>query len=207
MTDPHYTELEWHDGQPWSVHYGDVYFARESGIAETRYVFLEQNRLRERWQNLADKVFTIAETGFGTGLNFLCAWHLWKEVAPQTARLHFVSTEKFPLSHADLKRALALWPELAVLSTALLEQYRRIAPGWQQLSFDDGHVTLTLLVGDARETLPQLRANVNAWFLDGFAPVKNPEMWQHELLKEIARLSAPGCTISTFTSAGTVRRG
>ena len=207
MTDPHYTELEWRDGQPWSVHYGDVYFARESGIAETRYVFLEQNCLRERWQNLADKVFTIAETGFGTGLNFLCAWQLWREAAPRNARLHFVSTEKFPLSHADLKRALALWPELAVLSTALLEQYRRIAPGWQQLSFDDGRITLTLLVGDARETLPQLRASVNAWFLDGFAPVKNPEMWQQELLKEIARLSAPGCTISTFTSAGTVRRG
>jgi tRNA 5-methylaminomethyl-2-thiouridine biosynthesis bifunctional protein len=207
MTNPHYTELEWRDGQPWSAHYGDVYFSRESGIAETRYVFLEQNRLRERWHSLADKVFTIAETGFGTGLNFLCAWQLWMETAPPNARLHFVSTEKFPLSHADLERALALWPELASLSTALLEQYRRIVPGWQQLSFDDGRITLTLLIGDARETLPQLRASVNAWFLDGFAPAKNPEMWQQELLREIARLSAPGCTISTFTSVGAVRRG
>jgi tRNA 5-methylaminomethyl-2-thiouridine biosynthesis bifunctional protein len=207
MTNPHYTELEWRDGQPWSAHYGDVYFSRESGIAETRYVFLEQNRLRERWHSLADKVFTIAETGFGTGLNFLCAWQLWKETAPPNARLHFVSTEKFPLSHADIERALALWPELASLSTALLEQYRRIVPGWQCLSFDDGRITLTLLIGDAQETLPQLRASVNAWFLDGFAPAKNPEMWQQELLQEIARLSAPGCTISTFTSAGAVRRG
>jgi len=207
MTDPHDTELEWRDGQPWSAHYGDVYFSRESGIAETRYVFLEQNRLRERWQILTDQAFTIAETGFGTGLNFLCAWQLWKETAPPDARLHFVSTEKFPLSHTDLERALALWPELTSLSTALLEQYHRIVPGWQRLSLDDGRITLTLLIGDARETLPQLRASVNAWFLDGFAPAKNPEMWQQELLQEIARLSAPGCTVSTFTSAGAVRRG
>jgi tRNA 5-methylaminomethyl-2-thiouridine biosynthesis bifunctional protein len=199
--------VDWQDGQPVSALYGDVYFSRESGIAETRYVFLQNNCLRERWQTLGQNVFTIGETGFGTGLNFLCAWQLWREVAPLHARLHFVSTEKFRLAHDELKRALALWPELAPLSRLLLTQYKRIVPGWQRLSFDGGRVTLTLLVGDARETLPQLEAKVDAWFLDGFAPAKNPEMWQQEIFDQLARLSAPECTVATFTSAGFVRRG
>ena len=150
--------VDWQDGQPVSALYGDVYFSRESGIAETRYVFLQNNCLRERWQTLGLNVFTIGEPGFGTGLNFLCAWQLWREVAPLHARLHFVSTEKFRLAHDELKRALALWPELAPFSRLLLTQYKRIVPGWQRLSFDGGRVTLTLLVGDARETLPQALA-------------------------------------------------
>jgi len=207
MKDHLQAKLEWQDGQPVSLQYGDVYFSRASGIEETRYVFLQQNRLRERWQDFAEGTFTIAETGFGTGLNFLCAWQLWKKSAPSLARLHFVSTEKYPLSPEDLARALAIWPELADLAALLLKQYRRITPGWQRMSFDNGLVTLTLLVGDARETLPELRASVNAWFLDGFAPAKNPDMWQQELLQQIARLAAPGCTVTTFTSVGSVRRG
>jgi tRNA 5-methylaminomethyl-2-thiouridine biosynthesis bifunctional protein len=199
--------LDWQDGQPVSTLYGDVYFSRESGIAETRHVFLQNNRLRERWQTLARKVFTIVETGFGTGLNFLCAWQLWREVAPAHASLHFVSTEKFPLTRDDLQRALSMWPELAELRDQLVAQYRRIVPGWQRFVFDGGRVTLTLLMGDARETLPQLVAKVDAWFLDGFSPAKNPEMWQQEIFDELARLAAPGCTLATFTSAGFVRRG
>ncbi|HQR50144.1 MAG TPA: bifunctional tRNA (5-methylaminomethyl-2-thiouridine)(34)-methyltransferase MnmD/FAD-dependent 5-carboxymethylaminomethyl-2-thiouridine(34) oxidoreductase MnmC [Methylophilaceae bacterium] len=201
------TKLEWRDGQPISAIYGDVYFSRESGIAETRHVFLQHNRLAGRWHGLRQPLFTIAETGFGTGLNFLCAWQLWRECAPSDARLHFVSTEKFPLSSDDLAKALTLWPELSGLSAQLLEQYRWLAPGWRRMEFDDGRVTLTLLIGDARATLPQLRASVDAWFLDGFAPAKNPEMWQPELFAQIARLSVPGCTFATFTSAGAVRRG
>ena len=199
--------LEWRDGLPLSRVFDDVYFSRSSGIAESRYVFLQQNHLRERWQSLAGDGFTIGETGFGTGLNFLCAWQLWRECAPPQARLHFVSTELYPLSHADLARALALWPELAPYAQALLAQYCRLAPGWRRFSFDDGRVTLTLLIGDARDTLPQLRAQVDAWFLDGFAPAKNPQLWHEDMLKVIARLSAPGCTLATFTSAGAVRRG
>jgi tRNA 5-methylaminomethyl-2-thiouridine biosynthesis bifunctional protein len=199
--------LDWQDGQPISALYGDVYFSRESGIAETRHVFLHNNRLQERWQSLGSPLFTIAETGFGTGLNFLCAWQLWRETAPAHARLHFVSTEKFPLSRDELQRALAMWPELVELSRLLVAQYQRIVPGWQQLVFDGGRVTLALLVGDARETLPQLAASVDAWFLDGFSPAKNPEMWQQEIFHHLARLAAPGCTLATFTSAGFVRRG
>jgi tRNA 5-methylaminomethyl-2-thiouridine biosynthesis bifunctional protein len=207
MKDHLQAKLEWQDGQPVSLQYGDVYFSRASGIEETRHVFLQQNRLRERWQDLAESTFTIAETGFGTGLNFLCAWQLWRESASPAARLHFVSTEKYPLSPEDLARALAIWPELADLAALLLKQYRRMTPGWQRMSFDHGSVTLTLLIGDARETLPELRASVDAWFLDGFAPAKNPDMWQQELLQQIARLAAPGCTVTTFTSVGSVRRG
>jgi tRNA 5-methylaminomethyl-2-thiouridine biosynthesis bifunctional protein len=199
--------VDWQDGQPVSALFGDVYFSRESGIAETRHVFLQNNRLRERWQTLSHEIFTIGETGFGTGLNFLCAWQLWREVAPAHARLHFVSTEKFPLPPEELERALALWPELAALSRLLLGQYKRIVPGWQRVVLDGGRVTLTLLIGDARETLPQLEARVDAWFLDGFAPAKNPDMWQQEIFNQLARLSAPGCTVATFTSAGFVRRG
>lgn len=199
--------LDWQDGQPVSALFGDVYFSRESGIAETRHVFLQKNRLRERWQELSHTIFTIGETGFGTGLNFLCAWHLWREIAPPHARLHFVSTEKFPLTQDDLQCALAMWPELSELSRLLVAQYQRIVPGWQRLVFDDGRVTLTLLVGDARKTLPQLTASIDAWFLDGFSPAKNPEMWQQDIFDQLARLAMPGCTLATFTSAGFVRRG
>ncbi len=200
-------DLEWRDGLPVSREFDDVYFSRDSGIAEARVVFLQHNRLRERWQALERDRFTIGETGFGTGLNFLCAWQLWRECAPAHARLHFVSTELYPLSHADLTRALVLWPELAPFAQELLAQYHQLAPGWRRFSFDGGRVTLTLLLGDARETLPRLRAQVDAWFLDGFAPARNPQLWQAGLLREIARLSASGCTLATYTCAGAVRRG
>lgn len=197
----------WKDGQPYSTLYEDVYFSRDSGLEETRHVFLMQNRLRERWQALEEAPFTICETGFGTGLNFLCAWQLWNETAPRSAALHFVSTEKYPLGHESLRQALDLWPQLGESRSQLLAQYRLLAPGWHKLVFDDGRVTLTLLLGDARDTLPQLKAHVDAWFLDGFAPARNPEMWQQGLFDSMARLSHDETTFATFTSAGDVRRG
>lgn len=200
--------LDWQDGLPFSPQYGDIYFSRESGIAETCHVFLDQNRLTERWQTLkADACFVIGETGFGTGLNFLCAWRLWEELAPDTARLHFISTELHPIALDDLRRALDLWPELADLSAQLLAQYGATAPGWHRLVFAQGRVVLTLLIGDARTTLPRLDARVNAWFLDGFAPARNPQMWDDEIFQAMARCSAPNATFATFTSAGIVRRG
>lgn len=199
--------LDWQDGQPYSRIYQDVYFSKENGLEETRHVFLRHNGLHERWRSSGMETFTIAETGFGTGLNFLCAWQLWKQLAPAHARLHFVSTEKYPVSADELRQSLALWPELSALSSQLLAQYRLLAPGWHRLLFEQGRVTLTLVIGDARETLPQLRASVDAWFLDGFAPAKNPEMWQPELFSHMARLSHGKTTFATFTSAGDVRRG
>ncbi|WP_460135003.1 bifunctional tRNA (5-methylaminomethyl-2-thiouridine)(34)-methyltransferase MnmD/FAD-dependent 5-carboxymethylaminomethyl-2-thiouridine(34) oxidoreductase MnmC [Pseudomonas sp. S1_E04] len=203
-----HAQLDWDEqGRPHSRVFDDVYFSDQSGLEETRYVFLEQNRLQERFAALpADGRLVIGETGFGTGLNFLCAWQLFDQHAVAGARLHFVSVEKYPLSHADLQRALALWPSLAPLAEQLLAQYVALHQGFQRLVLDGGRVTLTLLVGDALEQLPQLDAQVDAWFLDGFAPAKNPDMWTAELFAELARLAAPGSTLSTFTSTGWVRR-
>ena len=203
-----HAQLDWDDqGRPHSRVFDDVYFSDKSGLEETRYVFLEQNRLRERFTALpVGGRLVIGETGFGTGLNFLCAWQLFEQHAVAGARLHFVSVEKYPLSPADLQRALALWPELAPFAEQLLAQYIAIHQGFQRLVLGNGRVTLTLLVGDALEQLPQLDAQVDAWFLDGFAPAKNPDMWTAELFAELARLAAPGATISTFTSTGWVRR-
>ncbi|MHC8410247.1 bifunctional tRNA (5-methylaminomethyl-2-thiouridine)(34)-methyltransferase MnmC2/FAD-dependent 5-carboxymethylaminomethyl-2-thiouridine(34) oxidoreductase MnmC1 [Pseudomonas sp. Hz4] len=204
---PH-AQLDWDDqGLPRSRVFNDVYFSDLSGLDETRYVFLEQNALRERFAALpAGGRLVIGETGFGTGLNFLCAWQLFEQHAVAGARLHFVSVEKYPLSAPDLQRALALWPELKPFADQLLAQYVAIHQGFQRLVLDNGRVTLTLLIGDALEQLPQLDAQIDAWFLDGFAPAKNPDMWTAELFAELARLAAPGSTISTFTSTGWVRR-
>ncbi|MGF6089282.1 bifunctional tRNA (5-methylaminomethyl-2-thiouridine)(34)-methyltransferase MnmD/FAD-dependent 5-carboxymethylaminomethyl-2-thiouridine(34) oxidoreductase MnmC [Pseudomonas sp. 18173] len=204
---PH-AQLDWDDqGRPYSRVFDDVYFSDQSGLDETRYVFIEQNRLAERFAALPEGGrLVIGETGFGTGLNFLCAWQVFEQHAAAGARLHFVSVEKYPLSPADLQRALALWPELKVFADQLLAQYVAIHQGFQRLTLDNGRVTLTLLIGDALEQLPQLDARIDAWFLDGFAPAKNPDMWTAELFAELARLSAPDATISTFTSTGWVRR-
>lgn len=217
--------LSWDEqGQPLSDHFGDVYFSRHNGLEETRHVFLAQNRLAQRFSALATappsaRHFVIGETGFGSGLNFLAAWQLWKEQAPPDAHLHFVSVDKFPLARSDLERALALWPELAPLTQALLAHYPpAVGPGFHRRHFDDGRVSLTLIFDDAARGLSQLRASehpdfadaglkVNAWFLDGFAPAKNADMWTPALFATLAHLSAPGTTAATFTAAGAVKRG
>ncbi|WP_296261497.1 MULTISPECIES: bifunctional tRNA (5-methylaminomethyl-2-thiouridine)(34)-methyltransferase MnmD/FAD-dependent 5-carboxymethylaminomethyl-2-thiouridine(34) oxidoreductase MnmC [unclassified Pseudomonas] len=208
MTTIQYAQLDWDEnGNPISRAFADVYFSNESGLAETRHVFLAQNDLHARFSALqADARLVIGETGFGTGLNFLCAWQMFEACARPGARLQFVSVEKFPLSRADLERALSLWPELKTFADQLLTQYVAIHEGFQRLVFDSGRVTLTLLIGDALEMLPQLDGAIDAWFLDGFAPSKNPQMWTPELFAELARLAAPGSTIGTFTSTGWVRR-
>lgn len=203
-----FADLSWaDDGQPFSRQFDDVYFSRESGLDEARYVFLQHNQLQARWARLGSQAhFCIGETGFGTGLNFLAAWQLWDQYAPHDAHLHFVSTEKFPLSQSDMQRALALWPELQPWADALLAQYSDLATGWQHFVLAQGRITLTLLIGDAIETLAQLDARIDAWFLDGFAPAKNADMWQPALYQQMARLSAPGSSVATFTSVGKVRR-
>ena len=200
--------IDWQDGQPVSRRFGDVYFSRDSGLEETRHVFLEGNGLRERWAALPPHGrFTIGETGFGTGLNFAAAWALWEEAAPAEARLRYVSVERDPLAPADIARTLAMWPELARYREALLAQWSEVPPGWHRFVFAGGRVVLTLLAGDVSAALPRLDGRVDAWFLDGFAPARNPEMWQPEVLAQVARLSAPGATCATYTVAGEVRRG
>ena len=201
--------LGWKDGQPFSERYGDVYFSTDSGLEETHHVFLQGNRLAQRFAALtAGESFCIGETGFGTGLNFLCAWRLFEQVAPRGASLDFFSVEKFPLDDDELRAALALWPELHAQGETLLARWRRHVPGWNRWHFADGRVRLTLALEDVAQAMPQLQPGcVDAWFLDGFSPAKNPEMWNDAVLTEIARASRKGATLATYTSAGWIRRG
>lgn len=213
-------KLSWQHGDvPQASSYQDIYFSTEQGLAETRYVFLQHNQLEARWQQLSrNSVFCIGETGFGSGLNFLAAWQLWRKVAPADASLHFISVEKHPLTRMDLQRALSAWPELTDLAQSLIEQYPLPIAGQHLLYFDNHRVTLQLLFGDGYEGFEQLRSSnhprwqshnvaaIDAWFLDGFTPAKNPALWDDKLLSVIADLSATGSTLATFTAAGNVRR-
>lgn len=197
----HYAQIDWREeGTPVSSAFGDVYYSRGQARAETDYVFLEGNRLPEGWCRAGR--FTIAETGFGTGLNFLHSWQRFTATAPADARLHFISVEAFPLSPTDLARALAGWegPEAAQLQA----RYPLPVPGWHRLDF--GAVSLTLGFGDAAELLGDFDASVDAWFLDGFAPAKNASMWTEPLFDAITRLSHEGTRIASFTAAGHVKR-
>ncbi|PAV26301.1 tRNA 5-methylaminomethyl-2-thiouridine biosynthesis bifunctional protein [Tamilnaduibacter salinus] len=199
-------ELDWRDGQPVSSQFGDVYFSRDDGLAETRYVFLKQNRLPERFRALSGGHFVVAETGFGTGLNFLATWALWCEHAPAEATLHFVSVERYPLSVDDLQRALSIWPELADLVGPLANQYPPAIHGLHRLVFNGGRVHLSLYFGDALNAFRDMAFQADAWFLDGFAPACNPDLWEEQLLDAIARHSGAGTSIATFTAVGAVRR-
>ena len=201
--------LDWQDGLPFSSRFGDVYFSADSGLEEKRHVFLQGNRLAERFAELsAGESFALGETGFGTGLNFLCAWQLFAQAAPHGASLDFFSVEKFPLDDEELRAALALWPELKPFAQALLECWGQRMQGWNRWSFAGGTVRLTLAIGDIAEALPQLQDGaVDAWCLDGFSPAKNPEMWRESVLAQLARASREGATLATYTSAGWVRRG
>lgn len=220
-------EIDWDDDNvPIAANFEDIYFQKLLGLQETEYVFLEQNELASRWSENTDKQqgnqakhFTIAETGFGTGLNFLATWKLWNEIAPKSWHLHFISTEKHPLRANDLAKSLQLWPQLKLYSEQLIEQYPPLIPGYHLLDFDSDNVHLHLLFGDAIESFEQLRSSdhpdfsdaslhkVDAWFLDGFAPAKNPSLWSDSLYLLMAQLSKPGTTLSTFTAVSAVRRG
>lgn len=209
MTKIDHAEVNWDEhGQPLSSLFDDVYFSRVSGLAESQHVFIQHNQLAERFAALKDgDTFVIGETGFGTGLNFLSAWHCFLAHAPSGARLQFISVEKYPLQRSDLAQALALWPELSELREQLLQQYVAMHAGFQHMQLAGGRISLTLLIGDALEMLQQLDGKVDAWFLDGFAPAKNPEMWNEQVFAQLARLAHPSTTLATFTSAGFVRRG
>jgi len=191
---------------PYSTEFGDVYFSSDNGQLETEYVFLQSNDLQSRWQALDSGTFTIIETGFGTGLNFLCAASLWLRTAPAGAHLKFMSVEKYPLNLQDMASALQHWPALKPVAEQLLGQYESLL-NTGSISLFSSRIGLDVLFGDATECLSTLRTKADAWFLDGFAPSKNPEMWQAALFAQMARLSHAGSTFATFTSAGAVRRG
>lgn len=212
--------LDWRNDLPFSIQFDDVYFSITGGIQQSRYVFIDGNDLVNRWSSLSaesHKTFTIAETGFGTGLNFALSLHLWRQHAPSNAHLHYISCEKHPLSLADLQKSLALWPELAYEASQLYEQYPILTPGFHQLYFANENVTLTLMLGDALDCFEQLlfcgeaqlesqlrTQHVDAWYLDGFAPSKNERMWSEPLMSAIAMLSTKNTTLASYTSAGFV---
>jgi len=194
------------DGIPRSVTFDDVYFSQGRGIDETNFVFIEPNHLKERFQSLKGlQNFTIAETGFGTGLNFLVAWQHFLMHAPDTARMTFISCEKYPIAPADLVKTHSLWPELSKLSDQLQQQYPPALQGFHLLEFE--RVNLILIYDDAAMAFANTTASVDAWFLDGFAPSRNPEMWQSALFTHIQRLSHQNTTLSTFACARPVKQG
>lgn len=208
-------DLDWQhvDGidVPVSKQFGDVYFSKDNGLLETRHVFLNGNDLSTRLAKLNDfEYFCVGETGFGTGLNILALWQLWQQVRPDNqSHLHAISVEKFPLTKADLIRALNAWPELKPLADQLIAQYPMPIAGCHRLSFPDERFSLDLWLGDAHDVFPVMEktATVNAWFLDGFAPSCNPDMWEENVLNNIVRLSGFGSTFASFSVAGVLKRG
>lgn len=209
---------------PVSGEFGDVYFSHADGLAESRHVFLAHNQLPERLANLTDKqCFTVTELGFGTGLNFLATWQLWRELRAKkphltSPRLHFITTEKYPIPLNDLTQILALWaqraPELAKLIEQLLANYPPLIAGCHRLNFIDDNVTLDIWLGDAGDSLASLdndsaikRPYVDAWFLDGFAPSCNESLWAESIFTQMQRLSRPSTTAATYSCAGIVKRG
>lgn len=193
MTD--HSSLEWRGETPVSTRFDDPYFSLENGLDETRHVFLQGNDLPDRFCD----GFHIAELGFGTGLNLLAALQLWRH-AGVLGKLHFTTFEAFPLTPLEMIRAQAGFPELADLATEL-------APHWGETRFELPDLRFEMITGDARETLPTWEKHADAWFLDGFSPAKNPELWSPELMAEVAAHLAPGGSAATYTAAGHVRRG
>ena len=190
-------------GTPFSAEFGDIYHSEHGGLAQARHVFLSGNALPARWAGR--EAFVVVETGFGLGLNFLATWQAWREDPSHCRRLHFISVENRPFSRDDLAAALAAFTELQPLARALVNAWPGPIAGFHRVHFDAGRVVLTLLIGDARELLPQLVARADAFYLDGFAPARNPEIWSPEVVRELARLAAPGATLATWTVAGGVR--
>lgn len=202
--------LDWQNGQPFSSRFGDVYFSRDSGMAEKRHVFLEGNRLAERLASLrSEDGIAVGEMGFGTGLSFLCTWQLFDEVVPFPSRcsLDFFSVEKYPLTEPELSAALVQWPEFQGYASELIKRWRRRVPGWNRWSFGEGRIRLTLVMDDVAKALPEICGGIDAWFLDGFSPACNPEMWTQQVFEGIVQASRPGATFATYTCAGHVRRG
>ncbi len=207
MAHMQFSNIKWINNTPYSIDFDDIYFSTEDGLDETEYVFIQQNQLEQRFKSLTQDQFTIIETGFGTGLSFLVVCQHWLNLAPASAQLHFISIEKFPLTLADLARAHALWPQFTTISNELLQHYGTLKVGDNVFNMAAGRIQLALQVDDISHALTQITQKTDAWFLDGFAPAKNADMWSKDVLEHVARLSQANTTFATFTSAGDVRRG
>ena len=193
-TDQH-PDLEWRGPVPVATRFDDPYFSLENGLEETRHVFLAGNRLEERFRS----GFQIAELGFGTGLNCLAALELWLRLGCEGV-LRYTSFELFPMAADDMAQSLAHFPEVAHLAGPMVE-----AIGGGASVFENEHLRLEVVRGDARETVPAWSAKADAWFLDGFSPAKNPELWEPDLMRTVALHTAAGGTVATYSAAGAVR--
>ncbi|MBI1282935.1 MAG: bifunctional tRNA (5-methylaminomethyl-2-thiouridine)(34)-methyltransferase MnmD/FAD-dependent 5-carboxymethylaminomethyl-2-thiouridine(34) oxidoreductase MnmC [Thiobacillus sp.] len=198
-------QLEFRDGVPYSAAYGDIYHSADGAMGQAHHVFLQGCGLPAAWAGRAG--FVVLETGFGTGLNFMTTWAAWQADPARPARLHFLSVEKHPFQAADLARLHAQWPEFAALSSELLANWPTLTPGFHRIALDGGRVQLTLMLGDVHDCMPQVQAGVDAFYLDGFAPDSNADMWQPGLFRELARLARSGAVAATYTVAAPVREG
>lgn len=189
-------DLDWRDAIPVSRRFDDPYFSLAGGLEETRHVFLSGNDLPRRLRD----GFHIAELGFGTGLNLLATALMWQGLGTPGA-LHFTSFEAFPMAPDDMERAHRAFPETALLADCLRQG---LTGGTTRFAL--AGITVTLIIGDARDTLPTWGGRADAWFLDGFSPARNPELWSPALMAEVARHTAPGGSFATYTAAGHVRR-
>jgi tRNA 5-methylaminomethyl-2-thiouridine biosynthesis bifunctional protein len=198
--------LEWTPGAgPRSRRFGDVYFSEIDGLAESRAVFLAGCSLPDAWARRGR--FTVGELGFGTGLNILALLDLWRQARPAGGRLHIFSVEAYPLTRDEAAQALGAWPELAEVAAPLLAAWPSFRPGFHRVDFPGLDAILDLYLGEVEAGLTAWDGRADAWFLDGFAPSKNPQMWSQAVLDLVAARSAPGARIGTFTVAGAVRRG
>lgn len=197
--------LDFRDGVPYSAAYGDVYHSADGGVGQARHVFLAGCGLPQAW--VGRERYVVLETGFGTGLNFLATWAAWRDDPARPARLHFLSVEKHPFCAADLARLHTQWPQFAALAHELGAAWPVLTPGFHRLALDGGRVQLTLLFGDAADCLPQVDAAVDAFYLDGFAPDRNADLWQATVFDALARLARPGALAATYTVAASVRVG
>jgi tRNA U34 5-methylaminomethyl-2-thiouridine-forming methyltransferase MnmC len=197
--------LDWHAGDmPYSVEFDDHFYCRTDGRLECGHVFLAGNDLPARWQ--AADTFAIGELGFGTGLNFCETWRQWEATEkPAGARLAFTSFERFPLQAHEIDRALSAWPEIATERSALVAAWLTYADGQVRLALSDT-VTLTVVCGIAEDNVPIHGSTFDAWFLDGFAPSRNPDMWSQTLMNAVYAHTVDGGTFATYAAAGFVRR-
>jgi len=197
------TKTEWLDGNlPFSTRFDDTYFTRSDGLAETSHVFIAGNRLHERWGQMSQ--CTIGELGFGTGLNFLETVRQWQEISPAGATLQYISYEQYPLAGEDILRALSRWEVLDELAQSLVASWST-SGNFFKMKFSK-NIKLKVNFGDANTLLPQCAQPIDAWYLDGFSPAKNPELWNSTLLKQVFAATKSGGKFATYTAAGFVRR-
>lgn len=201
----YYADIEWNGDVPYSKNFDDVYYSDESGTEEAKYVFLKHNSLNIRFSNLKNSKFIIAETGFGAGINFLSTCELWQGLVKDSSTLHYISVEKYPLHPNDIYKILQNFPALTKFTQELISQYYVLLPGYHRIKISS-NIYLTLIIGDIYEKLPELDLKIDAWFLDGFSPNKNHEMWNDNTIKEIARLSKKETTFATYTASSLVRK-